>query len=123
MSLLTPQEALNKARLVGTIEGIVARFIDGKDGKRWGFELLETVRTVSGGSYEKPWTVWTDKTTVNEGDHIIVNGDISFKYEEYQLRDETGTPYGDFRPIVKGSINNPHIKPAFKQPETESLPF
>jgi len=123
MSLLTPQEAVAKVRLVGTIEGIISRYVDGKDGKRWGFELLETMRTQAGGSYERPWTVWTDKTTVNIGDHIIVNGDISFKYEEYQLRDETGTPYGDFRPAVKGSINNPHIKPAFTKPATEEMPF
>jgi hypothetical protein len=123
MSILTPQEAVSKVRLVGTIEGIISRFIDGKDGKRWGFELLETMRTQAGGSYERPWTVWTDKTTVNPGDHIIVNGDISFKYEEFESRDLEGTPTGVMKASVKGSINNPHIKPAFKQPETESLPF
>jgi hypothetical protein len=118
MSVLTAEEALNKARVLGTVEGKITRFIESKDnGKRWGFELAETIKAQSGASWDRNWTVWSDSTTVNLDDHIIVTGDVSFKYEEYAGQD------GAQRGKVTPNINNPHIKPAFKTPETESLPF
>ena len=120
MSVLTPEEAIKKARVLGTVEGKIKRFILDKNDKIWGFELLETVRTVSGGSYEKPWTVWTEKLPdgIAEQDHVIVTGDISFKYEEYNAASD-----GSLRASVKGSINNPHTKPAFAKPTSEEMPF
>lgn len=126
MPVLTPEEALNKARVLGTVEGKVTRLIESKDsGKRWGFELAETIKAVSGASWERAWTVWQQDTTVAEGAHIIVTGDISFKYEEYESKDIDGTPTGQMKAIVKPAINNPHIKPAFVQsaPKAEEMPF
>lgn len=120
MSVLTPEEALNKARVTGTVEGKVTRIIESKDnGKRWGFELAETIKAQSGASWERFWTVWQQDTTVTEDAHIIVTGDISFKYEEYDGND------GTRKAKVQPNINNPHIKPAFIEsaPKAEEMPF
>lgn len=119
MPVLTPEEALNKARVLGTVEGKVTRFIESKDsGKRWGFELAETIKAQSGASWDRFWTVWSQDTTVTEDSHIIVTGDISFKYEEYDGND------GTKKAKVVPNINNPHIKPAFVQSKpAEEMPF
>lgn len=119
MSILTPEEALNKARVTGQVEGKVARIIErGSDGKRFGFELAETIRTSTGQSWERNWTVWQADTTIELDAHIIVTGDVSFKYEEYARSDGNG-----MGAKVIGHINNPHIKPAFTQKPTEEMPF
>ena len=119
MSVLTPDEALNKARCLGIVEGKVTRFIESKDnGKRWGFELAETIKAQTGASWERNWTVWSDSTAINLDDHIIVTGEVSFKYEEYAGQD------GSQRGKVSPNINKPYIQQAFTKPvETESLPF
>lgn len=120
MPVLTPEEALNKARVTGTVEGKVTRIIESKDnGKRWGFELAETIKAQSGASWERFWTVWQADTTVAEGDHIIITGDISFKYDEFAGQD------GTQRAKVQPNINNPHIMKAFadSKPKAEEMPF
>lgn len=120
MPVLTPEEALNKARVTGTVEGIITRFIESKDsGKRWGFELAETIKAQSGASWERSWTVWSQDADLTIDAHVIVTGDISFKYEEYAGQD------GTQRAKVQPNINNPHIKPAFIQgkPKAEEMPF
>lgn len=122
MSVLTPEEAINKARVTGQVEGKVTRIIErGSDGKRFGFELAETIRTSTGQSWERNWTVWQADTTIELDAHIIVTGDVSFKYEEYARSDGNG-----MGAKVIGHINNPHIKPAFTQSvqkPAEEMPF
>jgi hypothetical protein len=120
MSVLTPEEAIKKARVLGTVEGKIKRFILDKNDKIWGFELAETIKAQTGASWDRNWTVWTEKLPdgIAEQDHVIVTGDISFKYEEYNAASD-----GSLRASVKGSINNPHTKPAFTKPETEEMPF
>jgi hypothetical protein len=123
MSLISPEDLIKKATVLGIVEGRIGRLIESKDGKRWGFELVELIKAQSGASWDRIWTVWTDNTNIKLDDHVIVTGDCYWKYEEYQLRNEAGELYGDLRAKVQGHIHKPHIKPAFKQPETESLPF
>jgi hypothetical protein len=124
MPVLTPEEALNKARVLGTVEGKVTRFIDSKDGKRWGFELAETIKAVSGASWERAWTVWSNDSNISIDSHLIITGDISFKYEEYEAKDMEGNPTGQMKAVVKPSINNPHIKPAFiEKAPAQEMPF
>lgn len=119
MSVLTAEEALNKARVFGTVEGKITRFIESKDnGKRWGFELAETIKTQSGASWERFWTVWSQDTSHELDAHVIVSGDISFKYDEYDGND------GLKKAKVVPNINNPHIKPAFvEKAPAEEMPF
>ena len=124
MSIIAPEDLIKKATVLGIVEGRIGRLIESKDGKRWGFELVELIKAQSGASWDRIWTVWTDNTTVKVDDHVIVTGDCYWKYEEYQLRNEAGELYGDLRAKVQGHIHKPHIKPAFAKPaETESLPF
>lgn len=119
MSVLTPEEALNKARVTGQVEGKISRIIErGSDGKRFGFELAETIKSQTGASWERFWTVWQADTTQELDSHIIVTGDISFKYEEYARADGNG-----MGAKVVGHINNPHIKTAFVEKPTEEMPF
>lgn len=125
MPVLTPEEALNKARVLGTVEGKVTRFIESKDsGKRWGFELAETIKAQSGASWERAWTVWSDDTTIKADSLLIITGDISFKYEEYEAKDMDGNPTGQMKAVVKPSINNPHIQRAFiEKAPAQEMPF
>jgi hypothetical protein len=119
MSVLNAEEALNKARVLGTVEGVITRFIESKDtGKRWGFELAETIKAQSGASWERNWTVWSQDADLTLDSHVIVTGDVSFKYEEYDGLD------GTKKAKVVPNINNPHIKPAFVQSKpAEEMPF
>ena len=123
MSILTPEDLIKKATVLGIVEGRIGRLIESKDGKRWGFELVELIKAQSGASWDRIWTVWTDNTNIKLDDHVIVTGDCYWKYEEYQLRNEAGELYGDLRAKVQGHIHKPHIKPAFAKPATEEMPF
>lgn len=123
MSLIAPEDLIKKATVLGIVEGRIGRLIESKDGKRWGFELVELIKAQSGASWDRIWTVWTDNTTVKVDDHVIVTGDCYWKYEEYQLRNEAGELYGDLRAKVQGHIHKPHIKPAFAKPAVEEMPF
>lgn len=122
MALYTPEEALNKARCFGTIEGKIDSLIESKDGRFYGYKVGELIKAQSGASWERYWTIWTDNKTFTEGQTIIVSGDVSFKYEEYTGAD------GQFRAKVIPHINNAEIKAAFTTPApaataTESVPF
>jgi hypothetical protein len=120
MSVLTAEEAIKKATCTGTVEGIVTRIIErGSDGKRFGFEVAETIKAQSGASWERNWTIWQADTTIELDAHVIITGDVSFKYDEYTGQD--GTP----RAKVVPNMNNPHIKPAFAGASTkaEEMPF
>ena len=118
MPVLTPEDTIKKASVLGIVEGRIESLIESKDGKRWGYNLAELIKAQSGASWDRIWTVWTDNTTFKVDDHIIVTGDCYWKYEEYTMDD--GVP----RAKVQGHIHKPHIKPAFTKPaETESLPF
>ena len=115
---LTIETAIKKCRVLGTLEGKVTKIIKNGDGSRtYGFELAVNVNNpVNGASWDQYWTVWTDQADNYKLDqHLIVTGDVSWKYETYRKDGE------DFdRETVKGSVNNPHVKTAFT---TETEPF
>lgn len=108
---LTPETAVKKCRVLGTLEGKVSKVIKSSDGSRtWGFELAVTVNNpLNGATWDQYWTVWADDADKYKlDDHLIVTGDVSWKYETYRKDGE------DFdRETVKGSVNNPHVKKAF----------
>ena len=113
---MTIETAIKKCRVLGTLEGKISKIIKNGDGsKTYGFELSVTVNNpVNGATWEQTWTVWdnaADGYTLDQ--HVIVTGDVSWKYETYRKDGE------DFdRESIKGSVNNPHVKPAFNnQPE------
>lgn len=115
---LTLETIVKRCGVLGTLEGKVSRIVKSQDGSRtWAFELSVTVTNPNNGaSWEKVYTVWDgDADKYNLGDHVIVTGDVTWKYETYRLDGE------DFdREVVKGSVNNPHVKPAFT---TDKEPF
>ena len=113
---MTIESAVKKCRVLGTLEGKITKIIKNGDASRtYGFELTVTVNNpVNGATWEQTWTVWdssADGYTLDQ--HVIVTGDVSWKYETYNRDGE------DFqRETLKGSVNNPHVKPAFNnQPE------
>jgi hypothetical protein len=116
---LTIETAVKRCRVLGTVEGKVVKIIVNGDASRtYGFELAETITNPNNGaSWDRIWTVWDDQAAKYKLDQLlIVTGDVSFKYERYTRDGE------DFeREVIKGAINNAHVKTAFTS--TEAEPF